>query len=362
MELKLSQEQIDSLLNVDEWDKKQCLGIMTKCLNRMQVLDEADGTIKRIQDDVPALEEALARTPKKNVVLNTRKTGKKWSKDDKEFLKNRFIQYKGNITEKRFDTLCKSLKRSFGSVRTQLSLNRGKWLKEIGKITVKISGRLPEQKPKSKSSKWMKKVAVRAKEIRTEQPNIKYKEAVSMAMKQLAKKVDKILPEKKKSRKPRKTDKIRAHQKRVHKLAREIRAKDPSMRYIDAVGMASKQLRKDRVSGKGDAHTQQPRQTEPDKQSEVPFPRIYPLSQLGNDSFINVCKDLVFNPAKVFDYKDAKVTLNLANEMEWTKLLWGQFCDQVRYSSDALCNYFDVTGSFGFEWDGNLSVIKYKRG
>lgn len=306
MELKLSEEQMNSLLNVEDWDTGKCLDIIIRCSKRIQGIKDVK-EINEHLDDVPELENTLAKTPQRSVIPSTRKTNKMWCKDDREFLKQKFIQYKGNITEKRFDNLIKSLKRSFGSIKTQISLNRETWLKEIGKIIVKMDTTLPEQKPKpSKKRKKYKKSA--------------------------------------------KTEKL-------YDKARELMKADkqPKQNFGHYIGQAKKLI-------EGDAHTQQPQQTEPEKQSEVPFPRIYPLSQVGNYAFINVCKDLVFNPAKRFKYSDAIATLNLANDLEWTISLWEQFIDQIRYSSDALCNYFDVSGSFGMERSGSTSIIKYKRG
>lgn len=306
IEIEIEQHKLLEMIDIDSLDKRQCIELVAKLLPKIVDLEQ-------VKQKKPVPE------PQKKVAYDEKNTHQKWSDEGKADLKRIFKLWNGNITQKRLQVLCKKFKRSEGSIKTQIYFLRKKLIAKVDKPTIKDIPKVHEEpKPKKKPYKkteWHTKVHAKAKELSI--------------------------------------------------------ADGKRLSYGHYLGQAS------RILKGGDAHTQheEPVQEiqepvteeiieEPpkvDRQDGKRFPRIFPLSDVGNSTFKGVCKDLIMNEKRQFTQQNAKYTLNIANEMEWTPSNWEKFLEQIAFNNHQICDFFGVKGSFTMEWSNGNKSLKFKR-
>lgn len=340
IEIEIEQHKLLEMIDIDSLDKRQCIELVAKLLPKIVDLEQ-------VKQKKPVPE------PQKKVAYDEKNTHQRWSDDGKADLKRIFKLWNGNITQKRLQVLCKKFKRSEGSIKTQIYLLRKKLVKKIDSVK---KSQEPDVLPEKK--------------VFTEK--VEHKPTI--------KDIPKVYEEPKPKKKPYK--KTEWHTK-VHAKAKELfNAEEIGQRkrYGHYLGQAS------RILKGGDAHTQpeQPPQQEQELVQEIKeiidekesvseptqevvektvkaFPRIFPLSEVGNSTFKGVCKDLIMDAKRQFTSQNAKYTLNIANEMEWSNSTWEKFLEQIAFNNHQICDFFGVKGSFTMEWSNGSKSLKFKR-
>lgn len=171
--------------------------------------------------------------------------------------------------------------------------------------------------------------------------------------------------------KPKKTRKytMSDDRKKVLKLAREIMHNSPveGKMFGYYIGQASKQLK----AAEGGANTQVqssgngtdkkvPARSEAKTGTVGSFPRIFPLTELGNSTFKTVMWDLIHNRRREFTLKLAKNSLQLPDNVEWNPSIWEQFLQQVAYNDKQIFKHFNVKKNIVVEWKDGKKVLKVK--
>ena len=154
--------------------------------------------------------------------------------------------------------------------------------------------------------------------------------------------------------------------KKITDEAKEIRQKE-GISWNEALSKAQKEMK-----GKGDANTQsKPVGKSPDKDAPaknvekaqaMTFPRIFPLSDVGNEAFKSVISSLINGNMSMFTLRDAKYTLNLPESMNWNDTTWEQFLTQVAYNSEQIAQCYRVPNNFRIQFNRGDKVLMYKRG
>jgi len=295
IEIELTNEQIIDALNFESWNLNDLISVQAQVNKAMIAVVDSPQTAKT--------EKPQSRTKTKR---KTTKYGcKKWSDQDKERLKQRFVKYKGKITEKRLDILARRFKRTPIAVKCQIRNHHKTWLASLVDTTTKLV--VKKQKKKQKKSK-----------------------------------------------------KLTAWMTKVHTKAHELKEADGhKKKYKDYVVEASKLLQKP----KGDAHTQpkEPVELEKKAQREVAFPRIYPLSQQGNDVLRDMMRDLIFKPNNLLTKSNTRPHLQLTEGHTWSESTWINILAHINYAHADILRYFDCPGSFSVQHDNGMKVLRYKK-
>lgn len=289
IEVQLTREQIIDALNFESWNLNELISVQAKLTNAMLTLPE--------QPMAEVTTQKRTKTKRK-----TTKYGcKKWSDQDKERLKQRFLKYKGNVTEKRLDILARRFKRTPMAIKCQIRDHHEQWLALLADPSTPV---MKKQKKKQKKSK-----------------------------------------------------KVTAWMTKVHNKAHELKEADNNRKnYSDYVVQASQMLKG------GDAHTQ------PDQKGRIlesaekkDFPRIYPLSAVGNEVLEGMLINLIATPGKQLNYDVAKNHLNLTDGYDWSYTTWENLLGHIHYAHKQMIDYFGITGSFVVAWDKGKKVLSFKK-
>jgi hypothetical protein len=344
-------------------------------MDREELQEAGMKILKKLSGESIPASSTVHRAKKKRKRTAT-KGNVPYSKEDKEKFKNLFLKWKGKVTDKRIDILARTFKRTRKAIRTQLHLNRKAWRK----ILVEQEN---EVKPKKTTFKDIPKLkdSTAPNFQKSPKPDDESKDFVKKSQ-------EEDVQEKKPAKKKRKTYKRSPETQRLYDRARELKDADTGKKqyFGHYIGLAKKELEQ----GDSDTQAQEPEVKAEEEEPSIPtpeepsttprdiddkiqepieevdkreqpseFPRIFPLTDVGNEAFKQVCKDLIYNPMRQFNLQNARYTLNLPDNMHWNIVTWEWFLTQVQYNDKQIREFFNVAGSFKVEWNSRNKVLKF---